>query len=87
MRVWRILTPVWPMIRLTVTKIGNLLGVALPTQVLTSLKVIEGDTLYLEQTPSGYRISVPDPELQEQLRVGREIMEKHRDVLRALSKS
>jgi putative addiction module antidote len=75
------------MIRLTVTKIGNLLGVALPTQVLTSLKVIEGDTLYLEQTPSGYRISVPDPELQEQLRVGREIMEKHRDVLRALSKS
>lgn len=75
------------MIRLKVTKVGDSLGVVLPADVLASLKVAEGDTLYLSKTPTGYAVSSPDPELQEQLRVGREIMEKHRDVLRALAKS
>jgi putative addiction module antidote len=75
------------MIRLKVTKVGDSLGVALPADVLASLKVVEGDTLYLTETPTGYAVSSPDPALQEQLRVGREIMKKHRDVFHALAKS
>jgi putative addiction module antidote len=72
------------MVRLKITKVGNALAVVLPPQVLASLKVREGDTLYLTETSAV--LSSPDPEVQEQLRVGREVMEKHRDVLRALSK-
>ena len=75
------------MVRLKVTKVGGSLAVVLPPRVIASLKVREGDTLYLTETSAGHILSSPDPELQEQLRVGREIMEKHRDVLRALSKS
>jgi putative addiction module antidote len=75
------------MIRLKITKVGNSLGVVLPPEVLAALKVAEGDTIYLTETSDGYSLSAPDAELQEQLKIGREIMEKHRDVLRALSKS
>jgi putative addiction module antidote len=60
--------------------------VVLPREVLESLKVGDGDTLYLAETPTGYMLSTCDPELQEQLRISREVMDTHRDVLRALSK-
>jgi putative addiction module antidote len=75
------------MVRLKINKNGNSLAVVLPAEVLASLKVTEGDTLYLTETSTGYRISPHDPQTEEQLRLGREIMEEDRDVLRALSKS
>ncbi|MEN3378665.1 MAG: hypothetical protein V7604_4020 [Hyphomicrobiales bacterium] len=74
------------MIRLKITKVGDSLAVVLPREVLESLKVGDGDTLYLAETPTGYMLSTCDPELQEQLRISREVMDTHRDVLRALSK-
>jgi putative addiction module antidote len=75
------------MVRLKITKIGDALGVVLPADVLAAMKVTDDETLYLTETPTGYRISPHDPELEEQLRVGREVMDKHREVLQALSKS
>jgi len=74
-------------IELKITKIGDALGVVFPAGVLTRLKVAEGKTVYLYEPPTGYRFPPHDPEPEEQLRVAREVMEKHRDVLRALSKS
>jgi hypothetical protein len=59
----------------------------LPPEVLGHLKVSEGDTLYLTETSDGYQISRNDAELEEQLKLGREIMERDRDLLRALAKS
>ena len=79
-------TRVATMVRLKITKVGNSLAVVLPGEVLASLKVSDGDTLYLAEMPTGYMLSTCDPELQEQLRIGREVMDAHRDVLRALSK-
>ncbi len=75
------------MTHLKITKLGGSLAVVLPPEVLGRLKVSEGDTLYLTETSDGYSLSAPDAELQEQLKIGREVMEKHRDVLRALAKS
>ena len=75
------------MFQLKTTKVGDSLAVVLPPEVLASLKLVEGDTLYLPKTSTGYAISAQDPEVQEQLRVAREIMAEHRDVLRALAKS
>ena len=74
------------MVRLKITKVGNSLAVVLPREVLASLKAGDGDTLYLAETPTGYLLSTCDPELQEQLRIGREALDTHRDVLRVLSK-
>jgi putative addiction module antidote len=73
--------------RLKIIKAGDSPGVALPPEVLQSLGVVEGDTVYLTKTPGGYALSAPDAEVQEQLRVAREIMERHRDLLHELAKS
>jgi putative addiction module antidote len=73
--------------RLRIVKAGESLGVALPAEVLARLGVIEGDTVFLTTTPEGHVLTAPDAELQEQLRVAREVMERNRDVLRELAKS
>jgi putative addiction module antidote len=80
----------YPSDRMTPLKIikhGTGFAVILPSEFLQALGLAEGDTLYLTKTSSGYQISGGDLELEEQLKLGREIMEKHRNLLRALSKS
>ena len=75
------------MIVLKVRKIGNSLGVVLPREALAALRVGEDDTLYLTEAPDGFRITPHDPEFQEQMKIGRQILKKHRAVLRALAQS
>ena len=66
--------------------IGNSVGVVLPKELLTRLRVGEGDTLEVVETPDGFQLTPLAPELQEQLQVGREVMKKYRNVLRELAK-
>ena len=73
-------------IHLKVTRIGNSLGVILPREAVTALKVGKGDTLILSETPGGFRITPYDPEVARQLEAGREFMKEYRDTLRALAK-
>ncbi|HEX3486872.1 MAG TPA: AbrB/MazE/SpoVT family DNA-binding domain-containing protein [Micropepsaceae bacterium] len=73
-------------IPLKVTQIGNSLGVILPKEMLTALKVTKGDTLICSETPSGFEITPYDPEVAHQLEAGREFMKEYRDTLRALAK-
>jgi putative addiction module antidote len=74
------------MIALRVTTIGNSLGVVLPKEALTRLKVEKGDTLYLVETPEGYQISPYDEEFARQVRAAERVMREHRDVLHELAK-
>ena len=74
------------MIKLKITKIGNSLGVVLPKEALSRLKVEQGGTLFLTEAPDGYRISVYDEELGVQLAEARNIMRKRRNALRELAK-
>ena len=73
-------------IALKVTQIGNSLGVILPKEALAELKVEKGDTLILSSSPDGIRLSPYDPEVAHQIEVGRKVMKKYRDTLRALAK-
>jgi hypothetical protein len=68
------------MIRLKIIKAGDSLGAA-------SSGLLEGDTVFPTKTSEGYVLSAPDSGLQEQLRIGREVMKRHRHVLRQLAKS
>jgi putative addiction module antidote len=72
--------------QLKVRKVGNSLGVILPKEVVTQLKVVEGDRLTLSEGPDGYRISVYDPEVARQVEVGKKIMRRYRNTLRELAK-
>jgi putative addiction module antidote len=74
------------MYSLKVTAIGNSLGVVLPKEALSRLKVAKGDTLYVTETPDGYRLTPYDPAFEQQMKAARGVMKKRRAALRELAK-
>jgi putative addiction module antidote len=71
---------------LKLTQVGNSVGVILPKEALAQLKIDKGDTLFLTETPGGFKLTPYDPDIEEQLKLGREFMHEYRDTLRALAK-
>jgi putative addiction module antidote len=74
------------MVELKVRKIGNSLGVILPQEALTTLRVGQDDILYLTATPDGFRLTPYDPGFARQMEVARRVMKKNRNLLRELAK-
>lgn len=74
------------MFALKLTQIGNSVGVILPKEALAQLKIDKGDTVFLTETPGGFKLTPYDPAIEEQLKLGRETMHEYRDTLRALAK-
>ena len=71
---------------LKLRKIGNSVGVVLPKEALTRLKSEAGDTLFAVETPFGYLLTPYDPNVEEQLRLGRDFMKHYRETFKALAK-
>lgn len=67
-------------------KIGNSVGLVLPKEVLSKLKVQEGETLYLSDAKDGFRITPYNEEFAKQMEIAERIMTEDRDILRELSK-
>ncbi len=74
------------MVKLKITTIGSSAGVVLPKEVLTRLKVSKGDSLFLTESPEGFRITPYDPDFEQQMSLARSFMRERRDVLRELAK-
>ena len=74
------------MIALKLTRLGNSTGVVLPKEALARLKVNAGDTIYLTESPDGFRITPYEPGFEEQMEVARSIMKERRNALRELAK-
>jgi putative addiction module antidote len=74
------------MVKLKITTIGSSAGVILPKEVLTRLRLEKGDSLFLTESPEGYRITPYDPEFEKQMTLAREVMRKRRNLLRELAK-
>ena len=72
--------------RLKLRAVGTSTGIILPKETLRRLNVKEGDSLFAVEKPDGYLLTPYDPEVEEQVRVGREFMAKYRDTFRALAK-
>ena len=70
----------------TVRKVGNSLGVILPSEATAALKVNAGDKLFLTESPDGYRITAYNPEFSKQIKMASEGMHKYRNALRELAK-
>jgi putative addiction module antidote len=68
-----------------VTAIGNSAGIILPKEVLGRLHVEKGDTLYLTESPDGFRISPYDDAFARKLEVFEQVMRENRDVLKKLA--
>ena len=71
---------------LKLTQVGTSTGVVIPKEMLNRLKVGRGDTLFAIETPSGYLLTPYDPDVEEELRLGREFMRKYRETFKALAK-
>jgi putative addiction module antidote len=71
---------------LKLSQIGNSVGVILPKEVLARLKLVKGDSLFLTEAANGITLTPYDPELEEQLKLGREFMHDYRDTFHQLAK-
>lgn len=73
-------------VKLKVASVGGSSGIVLPAEVLERLKVAPGDTLFLTESPGGFRLTAADPEFREDMALARKFMRKRRNLLRELAK-
>jgi putative addiction module antidote len=74
------------MVELKVRTIGNSTGVTFPKEVVDRLKIKSGDTVYLTESPDGYRLTPYHPEFARQMEVAESVMRRYKDALRELAK-
>lgn len=72
--------------KLKITPIGNSLGVILPKEALAKLNVASGNSVFITETPDGFRITPYDPEFEAQMKAAKAVMKKRRNALRELAK-
>jgi putative addiction module antidote len=65
---------------------GSSVGVIIPKEVLGSLNVTEGDTVFLTQGKDGYRVVAHDPNFAHAMEIYHHGAKKYRNALRELSK-
>ena len=74
-------------LELKLRKIGNSVGVILPKEALAHLKVGEGDSVSVTESPDGsLRLSPSKAEVTRQMAVVQDVMKRYRHTLRELAK-
>jgi putative addiction module antidote len=74
-------------LELKLRKIGNSVGVVLPKEALAHLKVQEGNTICVTESPDGsLRMSPTDPKVTRQLDVAQNLVRRYRNALRELAR-
>ena len=70
-----------------IRKIGNSYGIILSKEALQTLRVQEGDAVYLTEAPeSSLRITGGDPGFEEKMKIARKGMLRYLNTLRELAK-
>lgn len=70
-----------------VRRIGNSLGIVLPKEALNALKVEEGATLFLTESPeNALRITPDRPGFGHMMEISEQGMQQYRNALRELAK-
>ena len=71
---------------LKLTQIGNSVGVILPKDAISKLRVKKGESVFLTESKEGYILTPYDPALEEEITAGREFMREFRDTFHQLAK-
>ncbi|MCL1463376.1 AbrB/MazE/SpoVT family DNA-binding domain-containing protein [Argonema galeatum] len=74
------------MYALAIQKIGDSLGITLPTELLEKLKVGEGDSIFITETAEGIQITTRDPDFEKAMEIYKQGSEKYKNALRELAK-
>ena len=72
--------------KLKLRPVGTSTGIIVPKEMLIRLRVQQDDALFAIETPDGYLLTPYDPDVESQLKLGREMMASYRDAFRALAK-
>lgn len=68
-----------------IRKVGNSYGIVLPREAVHTMKVKEGDTVYLtESTEGGLRLTAADDQFGNMMDIADRGMRKYRNALRKL---
>lgn len=70
---------------LKITTIGSSVGVVLPKDILSRLRVEKGDMVYVTETPDGIELRAYDAEFAEDMAIAEKVMRENRDLLRKLA--
>ena len=68
-----------------ITTVGSSVGIVLPKEILSKLRVEKGDSLYITETPDGVQLTPYDEEFDRQIKIGKKVMRNYRDALRKLA--
>ena len=72
---------------LQICKIGDSVGLILPSELLSRLNLKEGDALYSVQQPDGSLLLTPHkPKHARAMEIARKVMHEYRDTFAALAK-
>jgi putative addiction module antidote len=74
------------MTALKTRSVGNSLGVTLSKEVTDRLKIKNGDTLFLTDSPEGYRLTPYNPAFERQMKIAESVMRRYKDALHQLAK-
>ncbi|MCL7420935.1 MAG: AbrB/MazE/SpoVT family DNA-binding domain-containing protein [Methylobacter sp.] len=74
------------MLKVKITAIGNSMGIVLPKEALNKLNAEKGDTLYLVDSPEGYKLTPYQQDFESQMETAEKIMKKYRNALHELAK-
>jgi putative addiction module antidote len=73
-------------VKLKIRGVGSSAGIVIPKNVMARLRLAKGDAVFLTEAPEGFRITVHDPEFEEDMTLARKIMRKRRNLLGELAK-
>jgi putative addiction module antidote len=73
-------------LKLKLTTIGSSVGVVLPKEALSRLKVGKGDSIFLTEDKDGFRVTPFNPEFEKTMESARKVMKRRRNALRELAK-
>ena len=65
--------------------VGTSTGVVIPKEMLIRMRVEKGDSLFAVESPDGYILTPYDPDVDEQLKMSREIMDEYRETFKKLA--
>lgn len=74
------------MVTLIVRKVGNSLGVTLSSKAAQTLRIKEGDQLFLTESPEGFRLTPYDPTFRETIEIAENFMRRYKNALHDLAK-
>ena len=73
------------MYKIKIRKVGNSLGATIPKEVLEKLRVGEGDTVFVTETPDGVKLSAYDPEFEKAMAIYKQGSHKYRNAMKELA--